>query len=254
MIDRGCGTQRAAWHGDHVCTQCTDSAAALPPLTHHHHRGRAVSRPSLSGRPGQARPRRQRQRPWAWPRRPSPAACPPPRASFGAGLRARSLARACEEGGQGGGSEGGWGERGRAVGGERERERCTRTEIPLLLTTPSTEPTSYYSLLTAYYLPYNPLELEAELQLGDLVARDAGGVGGADARGRAPRDARDSRARHLEIWWGFVRARALRARVSLASPLAALWCGFGRTRGLEFEPDGHRELARRSPRRCCERS
>ena len=110
------------------------------------------------------------------------------------------------------------------------------------------------TLLTTDYSPYNPLELEAELQLGDLIARDAGGVGGADARGRAPRDPRERGARHLEIGWGFVRVWALRARVSLASPLTALWYGFRRTRGLEFDPAGHRELARRSPRRCCRRS
>ena len=55
--------------------------------------------------------------------------------------------------------------------------------------------------------PDDALELEAELELGDLVARDAGGVGGAYARGRAPRDAR---ARHLHVFAGasFGRGRS----------------------------------------------
>ena len=86
------------------------------------------------------------------------------------------------------------------------------------------------TLLTTDYSPYNPLELEAELQLGDLIARDAGGVGGADARGRAPRDPRERGARHLEVWWGFVTVRALRARVSLASSLTA-HCALSGERG-----------------------
>ena len=42
------------------------------------------------------------------------------------------------------------------------------------------------------HLPHDSLELEAELELGDLVARDGRGVGGADARRRAPRDPRDA--------------------------------------------------------------
>ena len=94
--------------------------------------------------------------------------------------------------------------------------------------------------------PDDALELEAELELGDLVARDAGGVGGAYARGRAPRDAR---ARHLHVFAGasFGRGRSGRGLVPHC-PLRS-GVGSGERGGLEFEPAGHRDLARRSPRR-----
>ena len=99
--------------------------------------------------------------------------------------------------------------------------------------------------------PDDTLELEAELELGDLVARDAGGVGGAYARGRAPRDAR---ARHLHVFAGasFGRGRSGRG-LAPHCPLRS-GVGSGERGGLEFEPAGHRDLARRSPRRCCGRS
>ena len=66
--------------------------------------------------------------------------------------------------------------------------------------------------------PDDALELEAELELGYLVARDAGGVGGAYARGRAPRDAR---ARHLHVFAGASFGRGCSGRVSLLTARCA---------------------------------